>query len=304
MTQAVSVEDSSNPAYKLKINSDGSINTSGGGGGGGGGAVTIADGANVAQGTTTDAAYSGSGAGTEIALLKKLVAQLATTLGVSGTVTANAGTNLNTSTLALESGGNLASIKSDADSIATNTSNTATNTSTIITNTTGLATQSTLSSAKTDLDSILTNTSRIPSQGAATTTASTPVNIASDQVVPIKRNCVAVYTLASTTTSGTTQNSGDLTVGPYTEISIDINTTAQSGTNPTIQYFYERKGADNIYYVLWQSAVLTAATNTLSTSIGAGMAYNQSLGLTGRVRWVVGGTSTPTFTMSINVYGK
>jgi hypothetical protein len=38
---------------------------------GGGGAVTIADGADVAQGTTTDAAWS-SGAGTVIALLKKI----------------------------------------------------------------------------------------------------------------------------------------------------------------------------------------------------------------------------------------
>lgn len=36
---------------------------------------------------------------------------------VSGTVTANAGTNLNTSLLALESGGNLASIKTDVDNL-------------------------------------------------------------------------------------------------------------------------------------------------------------------------------------------
>jgi hypothetical protein len=40
---------------------------------------------------------------------------------VSGTITANAGTNLNTSLLALETGGNLASIKSDLDSLVTNT---------------------------------------------------------------------------------------------------------------------------------------------------------------------------------------
>ena len=122
--------------------------------------------------------------------------------------------------------------------------------------------------------------------------------------VTAQRNTVAVYSLASTVTSGATQNSGDLTVGPYTEVALDINTTAQAGTNPTIQYFYERKAADGIYYVLWQSAVLTAATNTLSTSIGAGMAYNQSLGVTGRVRWVVGGSATPTFTHTINLQGK
>src|SRR5215467_6728206 len=52
-----------------------------GGGGGGGGAVTIADGADVAQGTTTDAAWSGSGVGTVISILKKIAT------GFSGAVT-------------------------------------------------------------------------------------------------------------------------------------------------------------------------------------------------------------------------
>jgi hypothetical protein len=132
----------------------------------------------------------------------------------------------------------------------------------------------------------------------------TPLLVDSTGRVVIGRSTVAAYSLASTTTTGSTQNSADITVGSYTEISIDINTTAQAGTSPTIQYFYERKGADNIYYVLWQSAVLTASANTLSTSIGAGMAYNQSLGLTGRLRWVVGGSATPTFTHSLNIYGK
>jgi hypothetical protein len=114
----------------------------------------------------------------------------------------------------------------------------------------------------------------------------------------------AVFTLASVTTSGSTQNSGDLDVSSLREVSIDINTTAQAGTNPTIQYFYERKATDGIYYVLWQSAILTAATNTLSTSIGPGLAYNQSLGATGRIRWVIGGSATPTFTHTINIQGK
>lgn len=47
----------------------------GGSGGGGGGAVTIADGADVAQGAKADAAWV-SGDGTEIALLKAQIAQL------------------------------------------------------------------------------------------------------------------------------------------------------------------------------------------------------------------------------------
>ena len=40
---------------------------------------------------------------------------------VDGTITANAGTNLNTSALALESGGNLAAIKTDADNVSATT---------------------------------------------------------------------------------------------------------------------------------------------------------------------------------------
>jgi hypothetical protein len=44
----------------------------GSGGGGGGGAVTVADGADAAEGATSDAAWSGSGAGTVVSVLKKI----------------------------------------------------------------------------------------------------------------------------------------------------------------------------------------------------------------------------------------
>src|SRR2546423_1159956 len=132
----------------------------------------------------------------------------------------------------------------------------------------------------------------------------TPNVVYGDFVAIINAATAALYSLASTVTTGSTQNSGDLDTSKYRDLSIDINTTAQAGTTPPLQIFYERKGADGIYYVLWQSAVLTAATNTLSTSIGAGLAYNQSLGATGRLRWVVGGSATPTFTHRLNIQGK
>lgn len=95
--------------------------------GGSGGAVTVADGANVAEGATTDAAVSTDTTGTLSGKLRGLVKLLnsvvtagkiqATADPITGTVTANAGTNLNTSLLALESGGNLALIKTDVDKI-------------------------------------------------------------------------------------------------------------------------------------------------------------------------------------------
>ena len=145
----------------------------------------------------------------------------------------------------------------------------------------------------------------VNANGSSTSVNSAPVVIASDQAaVASKRTAVAVYSLASTAITTTPLNSGDLAVGAYTEISIDINATAHTGTNPTIQFTYSRKAADGLYYALWQSTVLTTATFTLSTSIGAGMAYNQSLGVTGQLAWVIGGSNTPGQTVSINVQGK
>ncbi|HEY7416954.1 MAG TPA: hypothetical protein VH593_17340 [Ktedonobacteraceae bacterium] len=144
---------------------------------------------------------------------------------------------------------------------------------------------------------------KIPGFGSNTSDKCWPVVIASDQsTIAIQRHTSAVYTTAQSAVSS--GNSGDLSVGGYTEISIDITTTAQSGTNPTLQFFYDRKGFDGNYYALWQSEVLTAAANTISTSIGAGMAYPQSLALTGRLRWVVGGTNSPSYTFTPNIYGR
>lgn len=61
---------------------------------------------NTATGAQADAAWSGTGSSSIISALKAIYAKVAGTL----TVTANAGTNLNTSLLALEGGGNLATL--------------------------------------------------------------------------------------------------------------------------------------------------------------------------------------------------
>ena len=84
LTSGVIIEDGAGN----KISSFGG---GGGGGAGGGGAVTMADGANVTLGSTGDAAYSGSGAGTTISLLKWIGAKFAslvtTSLGTAQRVT-------------------------------------------------------------------------------------------------------------------------------------------------------------------------------------------------------------------------
>ena len=79
-----------------------------GGGGGGGGAVTIADGADVALGATTDAAATAGGAGTVEAKLRLMTTQLASLLtntpaGVQRTLTSTVATTGGTVALGAKS---------------------------------------------------------------------------------------------------------------------------------------------------------------------------------------------------------
>src|SRR5437762_12628892 len=108
-------------------------------------------------------------------------------------------------------------------------------------------------------------------------------------------SATTLYTHASVqeTANG---NSGDVDASNYTELAVDINITGNQGSSPTIQYFVDRKGADGVYYPIWQSAVQNAAS-AVSTSIGAGLAYSQSF-TTVQFRWVIGGSSTPGFAVS------
>lgn len=94
-----------------------------------------------------------------------LTAAQLTTLTPVTSVTANAGTNLNTSALALEAGGNLATLVAK-----------------------DFATQTTLAALNT----------KVPAQGAALIAASLPVNIASNQTVPVSAASLPLPTGAAT----------------------------------------------------------------------------------------------------------
>lgn len=111
----------------------------------------------------------------------------------------------------------------------------------------------------------------------------------------------AVYTLASTTetVSGVSAN---LPVGIYRELTVDVDVTALAGTSPTITPYVQRLGADGVWYPLWTGTTLSA-TGTVSTSIGAGLATNQSFGGTVRFGYTIAGT-TPSITLSASMQGK
>ena len=99
-------------------------------------------------------------------------------------------------------------------------------------------------------------------------------------------------------------NSGDLSVGPFSELAVDVNVTGNQGTSPTLTITLERKGADGIYYPIWTPSAISTSTAQLSTSIGTGCAIAQSVGSIVRLKWVIGGTSTPGYTFSASILGK
>lgn len=104
------------------------------------------------------------------------------------------------------------------------------------------------------------------------------------------------------TPNNTTATAADLPTGTFSEIAVDVNLSALTGTAPTFQVFVDRKGADGVYYQIFQGTSLTAAGTTM-TSIGMGAATNHSCGLFLRLRIVVGGT-TPNATFSASIVGK
>lgn len=110
-----------------------------------------------------------------------------------------------------------------------------------------------------------------------------------------------VWTRASAAATGP-GNTGDLAVDSFSELAIDLNITAFSGTSPTIQFIVERKGNDGNYYAIYTGSVISAV-QALSLSLGAGMGQSVSFGTVARLRWVTGGT-TPSITFSGSIIGK
>lgn len=132
---------------------------------------------------------------------------------VSGTVTANAGTNLNTSTLALETGGNLAAIKTDVDKIPSQGQALAAGSMPVVLTAaqittltppaaiTGFAleTGGNLAAIKTDVD-------KIPALGQALAASSVPVVLTAAQLTTLTPPAaITGFALDATLTGGTQQ---------------------------------------------------------------------------------------------------
>lgn len=135
-------------------------------------------------------------------------------------------------------------------------------------------------------------------------TSTTPVYasiIGNNQTFPTDRFVVNVLN-QSALTETTNGNTNTFSVGSLSELSLDINVSAASGTSPTLNFYVDRLGLDGNWYTIFSSAQLTAI-GTVSASIGSGLSTNQSFGSDIRIRWAIGGT-TPSFTFTISLIGK
>lgn len=116
-----------------------------------------------------------------------------------------------------------------------------------------------------------------------------------------KRSTEEVYkrASASATEDG---DSGELSVGHLSEIAVDIDITAVTGTTPTADFTVQRKGADGVWYTIYSFAQQNAV-GKISRSIGPGCETGASLGDVIKLAWDLGGTS-PDFTFSASIKGK
>jgi hypothetical protein len=160
---------------------------------------------------------------------------------------------------------NSAGIRSDLDTLITNTADLLAdgdNLATIATNTTSIATSALQTTGNTSLSSIATNTARLPAQGAAATSASTPVTIASDQIVPVKGSFTEQASLSAGSLNADLVPSTD--VSAYKSFSLTINANAYSGT---LTFAISNDGVTFTSTEVVNAATGTATTSTTNTSI-------------------------------------
>lgn len=116
--------------------------------------------------------------------------------------------------------------------------------------------------------------------------------------LPFGVNMFSASTVLNTTQTGISAsgNSGDISVGSYRELVLDVNLTALTGTS--VAFILERKDAAGNYVAIYSPAALTGVS-TIAQTIGVGAETNKGFGDTIRLRWVCTAVSTTTFTASI-----
>lgn len=246
----------------------------------------LADGAIATLGTEGDAAWSGSGPGTGIAILKKIEALLAATQTIAGTITEANSSSINT---------HVANIDADSASIVTNTSTTATNTSNIETHAANIDTNT--GNIETHAANIDTNTSNIETHASAidtnTSNASTVLGTTSDAAWSLSGNATidAVAKKIALLLSGILQvEQADLSTSGTINAAQSTEGTPVSGA--TVQLALGEGQSS------WKAQLLSGGSFTSATTLVADKSLdNATTWLTSSFK--VGGSVTNTTVQSI-----
>jgi hypothetical protein len=106
-------------------------------------------------------------------------------------------------------------------------------------------------------------------------------------------------------TTNTNGDIGNLSWGNAEHLALDINVTLSQGTSPTLQILVDRLGADGTnYFNIYDSTALAPGSYPKSASIGPGCTFPQEIGSSGRVRWVIGGSSNPAVQFGLSLQGE
>lgn len=106
-------------------------------------------------------------------------------------------------------------------------------------------------------------------------------------------------------------DTGNISWGNCSTIAVDVNCTSQQGTSPTLQILVDRLGADGVtYFNMYDSGAISVSSASsgspvvIKRSIGPGCTTGEEIASSGRVRWVIGGSSTPGAQFSLSVIGE
>lgn len=94
---------------------------------------------------------------------------------------------------------------------------------------------------------------------------------------------------------------GDIAVGNYRELTIDILTTG-TFTGTSVAFIVQRKDANGHYYAIASPAALTATAQSVNLDLGVGASTNKSFGNIIRIAWTA--TALTTATADFSVIGK
>lgn len=127
---------------------------------------------------------------------------------------------------------------------------------------------------------------------------------------------IALFDAITVTAAGTTTISGTLTgLDRFTSVNLFLTVTATSGTNPTLDIYVQKLCCDNstwtdlVHFGQFTTSSATQDCSLISASIapyattdaslGAGLVKATHIGTTWRIKYVVGGTSNPTYTFQM-----